>query len=212
MVVVYAVQVSALQQENQELLDLRRQLEGKLKAEEEKNTVLNENYEKEKQAQAGKRSEQMDKDFKAFMQQWVVSMGKENPKTAENMKQGIDVMMKEGRNEDHVWDILCCASNLHMTNVNTIEELNKTNGMLSDKNKELQEIARKYQGYDCPDSRLESVSTKRVRTNDPVYNTSQTIQQTQNNTAMNSATVDPSDCWGQFESFMRVANDRGTAL
>lgn len=202
------LQVSALQKENQELLDLRRQLEGKLKAEEEKNTVLSENFEKEKQVQAGKRSEEMEKDFKAFMQEWVVSMGKENPKTAENMKQGIDVMMKEGRKEDHVWDILCCASNLHMTNVNTIEELNKTNGMLSDKNKELQEMARKYQGYDCPDSRLESVSSKRVRTNDPQT----TQQQTQNNTAMNSTTMDQSDCWGQFESFMRGANDRSSAF
>ncbi len=96
-----------------------------------------------------------------------------------------------GKHKDKVWELLCCASKAHKENVNTIEDLTKTNTMLQQRNKELEEISRTNMGFNDSEARF---SNKRSRTDDPT------------NTATIESTMPPSsdtsDVWGNFESLM----------
>lgn len=138
----------------------------------------------------------MQEQFEKFMKNWVEGMRGENADTTCRMETGITQLINEGKNKDAVWEILCTASQLHKSNVNTIEELTKTNAMLSDKNKELETIAREQSGFADPNSRM----TKRAREPEPAV--PPVVD------AGNNQPIEASDVWGSFEAMMRASNNR----
>jgi hypothetical protein len=82
----------------------------------------------------------------------------------------------------------------HKNNVNTIEDLQKTNSLLADKNKELEEHLRSASGFSSIDTRL----AKRARGNDAVG-------EPQNTSSVHATpTMPETDVWSQFEMMMNM--------
>lgn len=127
-------------------------------------------------------------------------MQKQNPEVISKVQTGIDQLIKNGKSKDHVWELLCCASQAHRDNVNTIEKLNKTNGILSVKNKELEDIVRSEKGFGDDDARL-----GKRRRDDPVSGEPCATHAASGIPPGGVEVMAPShdsDVWGQFESFM----------
>eukprot|EP00961_Rhodomonas_salina_P161330 2171738-Rhodomonas_salina.2 len=187
-------QITSLQKENQDLLQQRREIESRLKDLETKMQEKEALHMKEKEQFIEVQKKEMEHHFKSFMQDWIASMEKENPEVIEKMKGGIDKLIEGGRNKDKMWEILCCASKTHKANVNTIEELTKTNNMLMERNKQLETIARTGEGYSNDAARI----GKRSRSNDTEQ------QQPAQSGALEGggSQFETTDCWGQFESLM----------
>lgn len=84
-----------------------------------------------------------------------------------------------------MWEVLCCASQAHHTNVVTIEELRATNAQLSARIEEVEGKVRVNAGFSDPEAR----SAKRHREEaEPTHVPKQDF--------------DRSDVWGQFEQAM----------
>lgn len=72
----------------------------------------------------------------------------------------------------------------------------QTNTALSDRNKELEELSRKSDGFDNESSRIGNKRTRVEDTNAPIVNETPRTQHAE------------SDVWGAFESFMHTQNSR----
>jgi hypothetical protein len=112
------------------------------------------------------------------------------------------VCSRTGDQKDKMWQLMCCASELHQTNVNTINTLTQTNNMLQEKNRELEDLAQKQQGFGSSSSaRLE----KRARVDEgpPVGSTGAahaTVSDLENG--------GPSDLWASFARSFSQENAR----
>eukprot|EP00961_Rhodomonas_salina_P297883 3937581-Rhodomonas_salina.4 len=87
--------VTTLQQENQELLQLRRELENRVQEQENKLKAVTESFEKERAELVEVQRKEMEQQFKAFMQDWISSMDQENPEVVSRMKTGIEKLIQE---------------------------------------------------------------------------------------------------------------------
>ncbi len=111
---------------------------------------------------------------------------------------GAKNLMEEGRKNDKVWNLLCCASKVYKNNVNAIEELRKTNELLATQNQTLEEQIKTSSGFSNPDTRL----TKRTRVDDTMSGAP--VRES----AASNPSRGESDVWGQFESFMNSTTSR----
>lgn len=207
-------QIAQLQAEKQALLTERREMDEKLKAslqeKEEKDKILESEREKHQQEKAEfvqVHAQEMQKMKEDFMNEWMETLSKKSPETIEKIRTGVDKLIENGLRKDKMWELFCAASQAHKDNVNTIEELQKTNSLLSDKNKELEEQIRVSSGFISEDSRL----GKRVRQND-VSNSGPVPPVSDNATSStigNNNALGETDVWGHFESFMQQNTARG---
>jgi hypothetical protein len=95
--------ITSLQKENQDLLQERRNLENRLKDVEEniKNKEFDfekqrENFEKERAEIVKVQRVEMEKHFKAFMEEWMHHMSKNNPEIVEHVKGGVEKLIEGG--------------------------------------------------------------------------------------------------------------------
>jgi hypothetical protein len=192
-------QLARLQTEKQEWLNKTREYDNRLKERDDTLVKMKENYEKEHAEFIETSKREMQEQFRNFMEDWMVTMKKESPEVVEQVMEGAKNAMQEGRKNDKVWNLLCCASKVYKNNVNAIEELRKTNELLATQNQTLEEHLKTSSGFNNADTRL----TKRARVDDP-----QSMAPQRDGANAVPSSRGESDVWGQFESFMTSSTNR----
>jgi hypothetical protein len=193
-------QLTRLQAEKQELLNKSREYEAQLKQRDDAMLKIKENYEKEHAEFIESSKREMQEQFRNFMEDWMATMKKESPEVVEQVMEGAKHLMEEGRKNDRVWNLLCCASKVYKNNVNAIEELRKANELLATQNQTLEEHLKTSSGFSNPDARL----TKRSRTDDGASGAPPQRDTVPQPVGQRSET----DVWSQFESFMNSSTSR----
>eukprot|EP00961_Rhodomonas_salina_P035649 479474-Rhodomonas_salina.4 len=191
----------------QALLAERRELSEKLQSVEEGKKTVEETLEQIKEAHKREKEEFVEVHRKemlemkdAFLNEWMETLSKQSPDVIEKIKGGVDSLINNGLKKDRMWELFCCASKAHKQNVNTIEELQKANNMLSDKNKELEDRMLVSSGFSVEDTRL----AKRTRHTDDMA----AVPPVGAAAAPAQEMVAETDVWGQFESMMHQSTSR----
>lgn len=104
--------VTSLMTQVTSLANDKKMLEEKLR----ENSAIVERFQEQER-------EEMKKKFDSVIQQWIDENDWTDPKLKESVLNGMQEMVKNNKNDNPIWNMVCCASATHKNNVTRLQKI-----------------------------------------------------------------------------------------